>query len=671
MRASVFSILITEKGGAQRQLDFEAAEIGIGRLEDNDLCLPKNNVSKHHARLVFKDERYVIVDQKSTNGTYVNGRRITGPMVVRRGDKIYIGDFILTLAGMAGTDGVAAREFGPLTAGPASTLDPTTPKRPSAITHNRFPAELKRTQPERRKPADPNAKAGPTTPPPVPRPSPSPPPLPRSSNPPSLTATTPQPVLGATVPPQGAAGPTMPAPGFPDLPPSAASEQPPSAATVARSLRVKPRDRQSNPGEPMATRTEQDPVDRSLLEDVDSAQAAALSGLTSPAVLAPSVRLQGALSLLMERLATHMNVARPEESAFPSEQQPVLERLLDQLAEEGTLGPDIDRQYLREAAISEAVGLGPLDRLLANRAVREIVVDGPTRVLADAGGGLTPVSSFFSDDAAVLVTARRLMHRAGQRLEPEQLVHEAQLPNGGAVQVLLPPLSPKGPLIAVRCAIRAQSSPESFVTDGVLSSEMLAHLRSAMQQRKNVLVLGPAGAGVSLVLAMLTRLLPEHERVVAIEQVPSASLLNPQVLPLSRRALPHTGLDELLSRGALLRYDRLLLDDLQPHDIYHALFAAAGSRGALLGLHAPNQEVARSLIEHAARSERTSSGLPGPLVAAALQLLVHVGADSAGARRILGMSELRLTPSGTVELRPLFHHDGKGFVTSGTSFLGS
>ena len=67
----MFSIVITEKGGAQRQLDFEGSEIGIGRLEENDLCLPKNNVSKHHARLSFKDDRFVLLDQKSTNGTYV------------------------------------------------------------------------------------------------------------------------------------------------------------------------------------------------------------------------------------------------------------------------------------------------------------------------------------------------------------------------------------------------------------------------------------------------------------------------------------------------------------------------------------------------------------------------------------------------------------------------
>jgi pilus assembly protein CpaF len=93
----VFSIVITERGGAQRQLEFDSAEVSIGRLEDNEICLPKNNVSKRHSRLVLKDDRYILVDLKSTNGTYVNGRKIASPMVVRTGDKIYIGDFILTL----------------------------------------------------------------------------------------------------------------------------------------------------------------------------------------------------------------------------------------------------------------------------------------------------------------------------------------------------------------------------------------------------------------------------------------------------------------------------------------------------------------------------------------------------------------------------------------------
>jgi pilus assembly protein CpaF len=379
------------------------------------------------------------------------------------------------------------------------------------------------------------------------------------------------------------------------------------------------------------------------------------------------VRLQGALGVLMERLANHMDTASSEESAFPSEQQPALEDLLDQLTDEGTLGPEIDRHYLREAAISEAVGLGPLDRLLANRAVREIVVDGPTRVLADLGGGLTPVAAFFSGEAAVLSVARRLLRRAGQELQTDQPIQEAQLPGGGSLQLLLPPLSPKGPLIAVRCPMRAQNSPESFVADGVLSQEMLTLLRGALQQRKNILVFGPSGAGVSHLLAMLTRLLPEHERIVTIEHTPRASLLNPQVLPLSRKALPEANLAELLRRAAPLRYDRLVLDDLYPEELWSALFVAAGSGGVLLGTHAPNPAVALSLVEFGARGGQNARAVPAQLMAAALQFLVHVGPDASGTRRVLSIGELRITPAETLELRTHFRHDGKAFVAS---FLG-
>ncbi|HEX4353938.1 MAG TPA: ATPase, T2SS/T4P/T4SS family [Polyangiales bacterium] len=381
--------------------------------------------------------------------------------------------------------------------------------------------------------------------------------------------------------------------------------------------------------------------------------------MTSPAVLAPSIRLQGALAMLMERLATRMNVAKPEESAFPSDQQQTLERLIDELASEGTIGPDLDRRFLREAAMSEAVGLGPLDRLLANRSVREIVVDGPTRVLADLGGGLTSVSSFFSDDSAVLVVARRLFHRAGQKLDTSESVHEGQLPGGGLLQLLLPPLSPKGPVIAVRCPPRAQSAPESLVTDGVLSNDMLTLLRASVQQRKNILVLGPLGSGISSLLAMLTMLAPDHERVVSIEDSPSATLLNPQVLPLSRKARPEASLAEFLRQASQLRYDRLLIDDLRSEDVLTALGSAAAASGVLLGVHAPDPNVALTLLELFGRSSRNSIR---PLMAAAIDLLVHLAPDGSGQRRILSISKLRREDDDQLELRVLYRYDGKAFL---------
>src|SRR5215213_8459475 len=98
----MFSITVTEKGGEQRRLDFDKPEITIGRVQGNDIILPKGNVSKRHSRIVLKDGKFIIVDLKSTNGTYVNGKKITAPQVIKSSDKIYIGDFTIQITNGAG-----------------------------------------------------------------------------------------------------------------------------------------------------------------------------------------------------------------------------------------------------------------------------------------------------------------------------------------------------------------------------------------------------------------------------------------------------------------------------------------------------------------------------------------------------------------------------------------
>src|SRR6266478_4273624 len=93
----MFTILIQEKGGEQRRMVFNKPEVTIGRVQGNDIVLPKGNVSNRHALIVLKDGKFIIVDLKSTNGTYVNGRRITSPLVVKDSDKFYIGHFIVAV----------------------------------------------------------------------------------------------------------------------------------------------------------------------------------------------------------------------------------------------------------------------------------------------------------------------------------------------------------------------------------------------------------------------------------------------------------------------------------------------------------------------------------------------------------------------------------------------
>src|SRR3989442_8284977 len=93
----MFLITLAEKGGGSQQLTFEKNEVTIGRLSGNDIVLAKGNVSKYHSRIVIKDGKFIIVDMKSTNGTYVNGKKIAAPQVIRPADKIYIGDYIINV----------------------------------------------------------------------------------------------------------------------------------------------------------------------------------------------------------------------------------------------------------------------------------------------------------------------------------------------------------------------------------------------------------------------------------------------------------------------------------------------------------------------------------------------------------------------------------------------
>ena len=104
-----FSVILTEKGGATQRLDFESEEITIGRVDENDICLPKGNISKKHTKIVVKDGKIIVLDLKSTNGTYVNGKKLAGPQVITPADKVYVGDFILSVEppDMAGDEGLS------------------------------------------------------------------------------------------------------------------------------------------------------------------------------------------------------------------------------------------------------------------------------------------------------------------------------------------------------------------------------------------------------------------------------------------------------------------------------------------------------------------------------------------------------------------------------------
>ncbi|MFW6023402.1 MAG: ATPase, T2SS/T4P/T4SS family [Myxococcota bacterium] len=543
----MFAVVITEKGGAQRRAEFDKNEVTIGRVQGNDIILPKGNVSKRHSRIVLKDDRFIVVDLKSTNGTYVNGRKITSPLVIKPGDKVYIGDFILTVEAL-----------------PDDVVDES-------------------TQPPRR----------------------------------------------PTPPPQPAASSTLPPSDDPEEPahrPEARSAAPPPPAPEGPTVRYP-----------------------------------ATGGPTDPGALRPDA--DRALAALMDRVGQVFDVHDADPHGLYDEDRrgtakSAVEAAMRELDGEGVLDATIDRAWLAAAAVREAVGFGDLEPLLANESVREIVVEGPRRFLADLGGGLQPVDGRFSSGAVALTVARRLVGQAGDVLDPEVPIHEAALPHGPHVTVIQPPVAVRGPVLEVRRMAPGLTLDE-LVHLGTLSEAMRARLAEAVEAHRHIVVVGPAGSGVTTFVGALASLTPDAERILTVESIPDLSIDRSHVISLAAGAGNRIALRELVQRAALLRCDRLVMDDLHGAEVLDALTAlSARQGGGLMGVHASADAAPLEALRALARLDRdVPEATLHALLAHAVHLVVQMARTADGRRRVHSLSEVVATPSG-VGLEPLFVYDG-------------
>jgi pilus assembly protein CpaF len=451
----MFSVVITEKGGAQRRVDFDKNEVTIGRVQGNDIILPKGNVSKRHSRIVLKDNRFIVVDLKSTNGTYVNGRKITSPLVVKSGDKIYIGDFILTLEEPTGAGaGASAPEAGgapQMMGGPPPMAPPMGGPAPMAPPMGGPPPMA--TQPAMAQ----SPMAGPSAPPPLPMGGP--PAMGASAAAPQPAPGRPSPLRSAPPPPRQptlgpggmAAAPAPPplpraeGPRVPSEPPPAhpgdryALEEDPADETMAPSPRVvsgAPR-APSRPDFAPAVRMPE-PAAAPSSTDVPAARAAAPAAASAPAPVAPAAApapvapaaapaMRGAAPAapaaapaapvpmvaapvtapLSAEIARPAALARPPRRGTPRARDPrdplgyVLATLADTIDIDSPVPPEaLEQDRWREvrAAIDQAIarlereGGNPGDReSLANAALHEALGFGPLHALLDDPGVLEVV----------------------------------------------------------------------------------------------------------------------------------------------------------------------------------------------------------------------------------------------------------------------------------------
>jgi pilus assembly protein CpaF len=311
--------------------------------------------------------------------------------------------------------------------------------------------------------------------------------------------------------------------------------------------------------------------------------------------------------------------------------------------------PDAEREDLAARVVRLATGLGPLEPLLADPAVDEVMVNGPGEVWVERGGVLSRAPEVrFEGEASLMHSIERILAPLGRRVDEASPVCDARLPDGSRVNVVIPPLALSGPCLTIRKFRRQGFSLEDLVGNGTLAAPLAEMLAACVRARASILVSGGTGSGKTTTLGALSAAIPGGERIVTIEDAAELRLRQRHVVRLESRPPNVEGRGEVtiraLVRNALrMRPDRIVVGEVRGAEALDMLMALnTGHEGSLTTVHANSPEDALRRVETLALM--AGLGLPHEAVreqvASALQLVVHQARAPSGARRVESVAEV-------------------------------
>jgi pilus assembly protein CpaF len=335
---------------------------------------------------------------------------------------------------------------------------------------------------------------------------------------------------------------------------------------------------------------------------------------------------------------------------------------------------DVDHNALIGELADEALGLGPLERLLADPEINEVMVVDSDTIYVERRGKLTLSDSHFTDDERARAVVERIVTPLGRRIDESSPLVDARLKDGSRVNAVIRPIALRGTCITIRKFAKSPITDEKLVAMGAMTPQMLRFLRRSVVARKNIIVAGGTGSGKTTLLNALSAAIPSHERIVTIEDAAELKLAQPHVVSLETRPSNMEGKGELsmrdLVKNALrMRPDRIMVGECRGGEALDMLQAMnTGHEGSMTTTHANSPREAITRLETLA----LMSGLDLPQsaireqIATSVNLLVQVSRLSDGTRRITSVTEcVGIDDQGVVELRPIFE-----FVRTGTGRTG-
>jgi pilus assembly protein CpaF len=376
------------------------------------------------------------------------------------------------------------------------------------------------------------------------------------------------------------------------------------------------------------------------------------------------------LPVLMERMDVTV-AARLSSQELESQVQAMVSEIQTELRLQ--LNATEIQQVVR-VIVDDMIGLGPLEPLIDDEAVNDIMVNGPKQIYVERQGKLQLTDVKFRDNDHVMHIATRIVTRIGRRVDEMTPLVDARLPDGSRVNVIIPPLAIDGPSISIRKFSKKQITLDVMARQGNISDALATVLKIASRCRLNILISGGTGSGKTTLLNALSRLIDHGERIVTIEDAAELQLQQPHVVRLETRPPSIEGNGEITMRDLVknalrMRPDRIILGEVRGAEAIDMLQAMnTGHDGSMCTLHANTPREALTRLENmvAMSSMRLPAQAVRMQIASAINLVVQISRMRDGVRRITQISEIVGMEGEIVTMQDLFSYQYQGERADGT-----
>jgi pilus assembly protein CpaF len=383
--------------------------------------------------------------------------------------------------------------------------------------------------------------------------------------------------------------------------------------------------------------------------------------------------IEAAKAQIQPLVLEHMDIAAAADMPRATFEAQLASWVQELLAENKIQLNFTEQRDLVQSLIADMLGLGPIEPLIEDETVTDIMVNGARQVYVERRGKLELTELSFRDDQHVMNIAAKIVTRIGRRVDESRPLVDARLPDGSRVNIIIPPLAIDGPAISIRKFSKKTITLDTMAQQANISPEMATLLKIAARCRLNILISGGTGSGKTTLLNALSRLIDPAERTVTIEDAAELQLQQPHVVRLETRPPNLEGTGEITMRDLLrnalrMRPDRIILGEIRGAEALDVLQAMnTGHDGSMSTIHANRPREALTRLENMVGM--TGINLPSHAVrtqiAAAVNMIVQVSRMRDGVRRVVEIIEIVGMEGDVITTQELFSYEYQGEAADG------